>query len=166
MAIALGSNLGDRAAMLRGGLDGLRRLIDDMLVSSVWETEPVGMREDRKFLNACCTGRTRLTSRQLLSALQDLERAAGRSRSRPRFSPRTLDLDLLLFGERVIEEEDLVVPHPRMRERAFVLLPLKEIAPDWRVPSPTDDRGPTVAELATRVSSSGMRRTDISLEDG
>lgn len=165
VAIGLGGNLGDRRQMLRQALVGLRRLLVDVRVSSVWETRPLGIRDQPQFLNACCTGRTRLPPRRLLSALQELERAAGRSRDGQRFGPRTLDLDLLLYGRRVITEADLIVPHPRLQERAFVLLPLKEIAGDWRVPSPTSREERTVAELASAVSISGVERTDIRLED-
>lgn len=165
VAIGLGSNLGDREAHLRQGVVGVRRLLEDVRVSGVWETRPVGVAGQPDFLNACCIGRTRLPPGRLLSGLQDLERVAGRSSSGPRNGPRTLDLDLLLYGQRVIEGANLALPHPRLRDRAFVLLPLREIAADWRVPASRGRPEATVKELAATVSSEGVERTDVELED-
>jgi len=145
VAIGMGSNLGDRRGALHAALRALRSQLIDVRVSSVWETEPIGPGDQPLFLNACCTALTRQSPRQLLSTLQDIERRAGRTRSGPRYGPRPLDLDLLLYGRRVIETPDLIVPHPRMRERAFVLLPLREIAGGWRVPGPTGRPDPVPA---------------------
>lgn len=159
VAVALGSNLGDRLARLRFGIDRLGRVLDDLRTSSVYETEPVGYDDQPRFLNACCVGRTRLTPRQLLSELQDAERAAGRRRGGPRNGPRELDLDLLVYGDLTIDGEHLTVPHPRLRERAFVLVPLAEVAPDLVVPGDARGTLATVAELAHGIDRAGIRRT-------
>jgi 2-amino-4-hydroxy-6-hydroxymethyldihydropteridine diphosphokinase len=128
-AIALGTNLGDRESHLRFGIYRLSRILDEMRVSSVRETAPLGVDEPQPaFLNAAVVGTTALTARGLLDAILAIERERGRERPY-RNAPRTLDLDLILFGDAVIEEAGLTVPHPRFRERPFVLEPLAEIAP-------------------------------------
>jgi 2-amino-4-hydroxy-6-hydroxymethyldihydropteridine diphosphokinase len=162
-AAGLGSNLGDRLANLRYGLRAIALHASDLVVSGVYETEPVGCEDQGPFLNACCVGWTRLTARQLLSELKDAERRAGRARGGPRFGPRTLDLDLLLYGGRVVVDEHLTVPHPRLHERAFVLVPLAELAPEWQVPETPGREAATVAELADRVERSGIVRTEVEL---
>lgn len=130
--LGLGSNLGDRLAYLRQAVAGLA---DVVRVSSVYETDPVGGPENQgAYLNAVVELDTELSARELLEVAQDLEAAAERVRLE-RWGPRTLDVDVLLVGEESIDEPDLVVPHPRMWERAFVLVPLAELAPDL-VPSP------------------------------
>jgi 2-amino-4-hydroxy-6-hydroxymethyldihydropteridine diphosphokinase len=130
--IGLGSNLGDREANLRGALKALAELPGTRLLreSSFIETEPVDSPEGAGFfLNGAAMIETSLAPRELLAALLQIERAAGRDRSgQPRNAPRTLDLDLLLYGEQVIDQPDLQVPHPRMHEREFVLWPLLQIA--------------------------------------
>ncbi len=158
VAVSLGSNLGNRQKALAEAVEVLRRQLDALRVSGLYETEPLHYEQQPQFLNACCTGRTRLTPRQMLSQLQDAERAAGRDRSGPRFGPRTLDLDLLLYGDSAIESPDLVIPHPRLRERGFVLVPLNEIAPDWIVPASRGEPAATVADLAVMVGTDGVRR--------
>jgi len=128
-AIALGSNLGDRESHLRFGIYRLSRILDEMRVSNVRETAPFGVVESQPaFLNAAVVGTTELTARGLLDAILTIERDRGRERPYQN-APRTLDLDLILFGDAVIEEAGLTVPHPRFRERPFVLEPLAEIAP-------------------------------------
>ena len=128
-AIALGSNLGDRESHLRFGIYRLSRILDEMRVSNVRETAPFGVVESQPaFLNAAVVGTTELTARGLLDAILTIERDRGRERPYQN-APRTLDLDLILFGDAVIEEAGLTVPHPRFRERRFVLEPLAEIAP-------------------------------------
>ena len=166
VAIGLGSNLDDRLEHLRYGAAGLRRLLDDAIFSSIYETMPREVEDQPRFLNACCTGRTRLTPRQLLAELQHLELLSGRRREGRRFGPRTLDLDLLLFGERSIDEDGLVVPHPRMRERGFVLIPLAELAPDTEVPASGGTHRTTVERLASEVGAKGVRRTSHEWEQG
>jgi 2-amino-4-hydroxy-6-hydroxymethyldihydropteridine diphosphokinase len=157
VAIGLGSNLGDRASRIREAVLALRASLDGIRVSPIFETDPVHLEDQPAFLNACCTGTTRLTPRQLLSVLQDLERSLGRTRDAVRFGPRVIDLDLLLFGDRIVEDEDLVVPHPRMRERGFVMRPLAAIAPEWIVPGSHGHPSETVAEIAERLGPEGVR---------
>jgi 2-amino-4-hydroxy-6-hydroxymethyldihydropteridine diphosphokinase len=130
--VGLGSNLGDREAALRGALDLLGE--DVVAVSSFRETDPVGYLDQPPFLNAVAALETELGPRALLERLLEVERKLGRTRDGPRFGPRTIDLDLLLYGDRVIVEPGLVVPHPRMAERRFVLEPLAELDPDLAVP--------------------------------
>ena len=128
-AISLGSNLGDRASHLRFGIYRISRILDDMRVSNVRETAPFGVIEPQPaFLNAAVVGTTALTARELLEALLDIERERGRERPY-RNAPRTLDLDLILLGDAIVDEDGLTLPHPRFRERRFVLEPLAEIAP-------------------------------------
>ncbi len=128
--IALGSNLGDRRAMLDGALARLRLQpgVEVICVSSYHETEPVGPAGQGKYLNAAAELRTTLDAKQILGMLQAIEKQLGRVRAE-RFGPRTLDLDLLLYGTEIVQSDELTVPHPRMYERAFVLEPLVEIAP-------------------------------------
>lgn len=130
VAVALGSNLGNRAAHLDHAVARLRDVIDGLIVSRYRETVPVGVRGPQPlYLNAAAVGTTRLTARALLDELFAIEQERGRERP-TLHAPRTLDLDLILFGSQVIDEPGLVVPHPRFRERQFVLGPLAEIAPD------------------------------------
>lgn len=150
--VALGSNLGDRRDHL---LDALRRLADCGAVvagSPMYETDPVGGPEDQgPYLNAVVAMDTTLGPRDLLDRLLDIERARGRVRGE-RWGPRTLDLDLLWFGGRVIDEDGLTVPHPRIRERPFVLAPLVDVAP-----SLADERGP-YADALIAVGTDGIER--------
>jgi 2-amino-4-hydroxy-6-hydroxymethyldihydropteridine diphosphokinase len=128
--IGLGSNLGDRRATLRQGVAELEGGGDVTAVSPLYETEPVGGPEDQgAFLNVVVELATADSPRQLLSRCQALEATAHRVRT-VRFGPRTLDADVLLVGDLVVEDPDLVVPHPRMWERRFVLQPLSDLAPE------------------------------------
>lgn len=155
VAVALGSNRGDREAHLRRGLRGLAEVVEELTPSPVYRTRPVGEEGQPWFLNMCAAGRTRLPPRRLLERLLEEERAAGRERTgTPGAGPRTLDLDLLLYDDRVIREPGLRVPHPRMTERGFVLVPLSEIVPGWRHP----EAGRTVEELRRRVDETGVER--------
>jgi 2-amino-4-hydroxy-6-hydroxymethyldihydropteridine diphosphokinase len=129
-AIALGSNLGDRVAHLNHAVARLQTIVRNLKVSRYYETAPVGVSGPQPvYLNAAAVGSTLLSAGNLLDALLGIERERGRERPRPA-APRTLDLDLILYGDWVIEEEGLIVPHPRFRERRFVLEPLAEVAPD------------------------------------
>lgn len=144
--VALGSNLGDRRNHLREALRELRALGRLRAVSPLFETEPVGLREQPPFLNAVAVLETGLGARALLQALLSIEARRGRVR-REKDGPRTLDLDLLFYGDEVIRESGLEVPHPRMHERRFVLEPLVAVAPGWRHPV----LGLTVQELLVRL---------------
>jgi 2-amino-4-hydroxy-6-hydroxymethyldihydropteridine diphosphokinase len=146
VAIALGSNLGDRERLLRDAVARLGEILEAIRVSSWHRTTPVGVGPQPDFLNGAVIGRTALPPRALLDWLLDLERQFGRERPFPG-AARTLDLDLILYGDAVIDEPGLIVPHPRFRERAFVLAPLAEIAPDWVDPV----TGRTVEELKESV---------------
>ena len=128
--IALGANLGEAAAVVASAIDALNRLPDTRLEarSHLYRSAPVDA-QGPDFINAVAAVSTRLTAPDLLLALQQLEQRAGRERPY-RNAPRTLDLDLLLYGDARIDSPSLTVPHPRMMERAFVLIPLAEIAPD------------------------------------
>jgi 2-amino-4-hydroxy-6-hydroxymethyldihydropteridine diphosphokinase len=128
-AIALGSNLGDRAGHLAFARARLEALLSDCQFSTSYETEPVGVPDVQPaFLNAAAIGSTDRTPYELLTALLAIEQSRGRQRPRPN-APRTLDLDLVLHGEAIVDLPGLIVPHPRFRERRFVLEPLCEIAP-------------------------------------
>jgi 2-amino-4-hydroxy-6-hydroxymethyldihydropteridine diphosphokinase len=141
--VGLGSNLGDRQAHLDRAITHLARHLAALRVSSIHETDPVGVPGNQpRFLNAVAVGETRLDARALLSELLAIEREAGRERPYAG-AARTMDLDLILFGDVVIDEPHLTVPHPRFRERRFVLEPLVEIAPGLQDPV----TGLTVAEL-------------------
>jgi 2-amino-4-hydroxy-6-hydroxymethyldihydropteridine diphosphokinase len=154
--ISLGSNLGDREVHLRRALDALRAThgIQWLAVSRIYETEPVGPPPQGFYLNAVAEIETGLEPRDLLERLLQIEVEEGRIRRGVRDEARTLDLDLLIFADRCIDEEGLIVPHPRMHERGFVLEPLCELAPRWVHPG----SGRTVAELAARVRDSAAVR--------
>ena len=130
--VSLGSNLGDREAALCGAVAALRatRGVQDVVVSPVYETDPIGPGEQGPYLNAVARLETTLAPEALLARLLAIERVAGRERGPERNAPRTLDLDLLLYGDHCIETPDLQVPHPRMCERPFVLEPLRDLAPE------------------------------------
>ena len=138
--VGLGANLGDREATLRAALAALHEVegIAVAAVSAFRETEPVGLVDQPRFLNAAAAVETTLTPRELLDAMLAVERSLGRTREGPRFGPRTVDLDLLLYGVETVDEPGLTVPHPRLHERAFALEPLAELDPRLVVPG----RGP------------------------
>jgi len=144
VAVALGSNAGNRAAHLDWAVSRLREFVDGLLVSSYLETAPVGTGPQPDFLNAAVAGHTSLAPRDLLERLLALEAERGRVRGAGGPEPRTLDLDIILYGTLVIDEPGLAVPHPRFHERAFVLTPLAEIVPGWIDPR----SGRTIADLA------------------
>src|SRR4029079_12549094 len=143
VAITLGSNLGDREGTLTAAAAHLAALLDRFTLSSRHDTAPVGVSGPQpRYLNAAGVGFTRLGPRELLARLHDIERAFGRERSVANAS-RTLDLDLIFYGELVLSEPGLTIPHPRFRNRSFVLAPLAEVGPDMVDPV----TGRTVGEL-------------------
>jgi 2-amino-4-hydroxy-6-hydroxymethyldihydropteridine diphosphokinase len=151
--VGLGSNLGDRAAYLLLGLSALSRLPKTHLLrlSPVYETDPVGPPQP-PYLNMVAELETELSPKGLLAEMLRIEKALGRER-RERWGPRTLDLDLLLYGDLVLEEEGLSVPHPRLHERAFVLVPLLDLLPEGRHPL----LGQSFAELLASLDASSVR---------
>jgi 2-amino-4-hydroxy-6-hydroxymethyldihydropteridine diphosphokinase len=133
--VGLGANLGDREGTISRAVE---LLPDVVAVSALIETEPVSYLDQPRFLNGAAALETELPPRELLERLLRVERALGRTREGPRFGPRTIDLDLLLYGAAEIDEPGLTVPHPRMHERRFVLEPLAELDPSLLIPG----RGP------------------------
>jgi 2-amino-4-hydroxy-6-hydroxymethyldihydropteridine diphosphokinase len=147
VAVSLGSNLGERAAHLDHAASRLRRLLANLRVSRYLETAPLDVPGTQPtFLNASAVGETALPAAELLAELLDIEKERGRERPFPG-AARTLDLDLVLFADRIVNEPGLIVPHPRFRERRFVLEPLAEIAPEMVDPVTRL----TVKELLERV---------------
>ncbi|MSR62289.1 MAG: 2-amino-4-hydroxy-6-hydroxymethyldihydropteridine diphosphokinase [Planctomycetes bacterium] len=159
--IALGSNLGDRRAQLEGGVEALRAAdeVDVLAVSPWFETRAEGgPSEQPDFLNGVLSARTTLAPEDLLWLLQRIETQFGRERARELPNgPRTLDLDLLLYGERVVAGPELVVPHPRMEQRLFVLEPLCALAPELVLPGCGRTVRARVAELQAELRTEGGR---------
>ena len=156
VVIALGSNLGDRLGNLQGGLDALLDGpgLEFEAVSPVYETAPVGGPEQADFLNAVLIARTRLPARAVLERCHSVEAAFGRIREVV-WGPRTLDLDLIVYGDEVSDDPALTLPHPRAHERAFVLAPWLAADPDARIPG----RG-RVDGLLAAADAAGVRRAD------
>jgi 2-amino-4-hydroxy-6-hydroxymethyldihydropteridine diphosphokinase len=157
--IALGANLGNPVATLNDAIDALVCLRGSVFVavSSLYRTAPVGLKRQPDFINAVVAVKTRLEPRELLDELFAIEARFGRVRDpgSSRNAPRTLDLDLLLHGEAMLNDPGLTLPHPRMHERAFVLAPLAEIAPELSIPG----HGP-VAELLARCADQRIHRVE------
>ncbi len=154
--LGLGSNVGDSEAMLRSALDKLNGPDLKLLrVSSIYETEPIGLREQRWFLNLAAEFETDLFPKQLLHRLQKVERDLGRKRTVPN-GPRTIDIDILLYGRFVVQADELEIPHPRFRERRFTLAPLAELNPALRDPV----TGKTVGEMLRELRGQTIRKRD------
>jgi 2-amino-4-hydroxy-6-hydroxymethyldihydropteridine diphosphokinase len=157
--LGIGSNLGDRLANLQLAVDGLAAAggVTVVAVSPVYETDPVGGPEQPEFLNAVVAVDTELDARGLLGIAQRIEADAHRVR-RERWGPRTLDVDVLFVGDAIVDEPDLVVPHPRLHERAFVLAPLADLGPDAEL-------GEVARRIPPRPASGwpGVRRTGLTL---
>ena len=151
--IGLGGNLGDPAKSIQQALEMIALHKDCRVeaVSSFWRTPPWGKTDQPDFINACAKVATRLEPRAFLELCLQSEQALKRVR-KERWGPRSIDIDVLFFGDRVIVEEGLVVPHPRIAERAFVLVPLAEIAPELVLD------GMTIAERARDISREGLAR--------
>jgi 2-amino-4-hydroxy-6-hydroxymethyldihydropteridine diphosphokinase len=157
VVIAMGSNLGDRLDYLQSGLDGLfdtPRLVY-LAVSPVYETTPVGGPEQPDYLNAVTIGETTLPARAVLERCHSLEDAFGRVRGGERWGPRTLDLDLIAYGDEVSDSPGLTLPHPRTQERAFVLAPWHDADPDAELPGQGK-----VADLLKALGTTGVTRLD------
>jgi 2-amino-4-hydroxy-6-hydroxymethyldihydropteridine diphosphokinase len=152
--LGLGANLGDRRATLAGAVDALAATPRLRLrcASSLYATAPQGLRDQPEFLNQVVQVDTDLPPADLLRACRAVEDRFGRART-IRWGPRTLDVDVLLYGQRIIDTADLQVPHPRLHERAFVLVPLCEIAPDVEIPG----RGPA-RDLLAAVADQSVRK--------
>jgi len=142
VCLGLGSNLGNRQDNLDKALDFLSQRLRVEKISSVYETKPVGNINQPRFLNLACQAYTRLAPTELLTLTKGIEGKLGRTSSKPN-TPRPIDIDILFHDEQVIETPELVIPHPRLTERAFVLIPLAEIAPDLVHPV----TGKTIKEL-------------------
>ena len=156
--LALGSNLGDRRGNLAAALQRLRDVVEICAVSSIYETDPAGYLDQPRFFNIACSGKTRLTPPELLRYAKEIEVVIGRQ---PTFrnGPRPIDIDIIFYDDLHIIQDDLIIPHPRMAERAFVLVPLVEIAP--QVVDPTS--GQTVQELLQGVSQEGVKKLALDL---
>ena len=128
--VGLGANLGDREGTIRAAVAALPGVL---AVSELRETEPVGVLDQPSFVNGAAALETQLSARELLGALLEVERLLGRER-RERWGPRTIDLDLLLYGDETIDEPGLTVPHPRLHERRFALEPLLDLDPELAIP--------------------------------
>lgn len=147
-AVGLGSNVGDRFAYLEGASHQLKETTGVQVIaqSAMYETAPVGHLEQAHFLNQAILLTTSLSPRALLQVLQDIEKMAGRTRE-IHWGPRTLDMDLLFYGDLIVADHDLQIPHPFLHQRAFVLIPLMDVAPDWVHPG----LGKTILQLANEV---------------
>ena len=144
--LGLGSNQGDRQRNLDRALELLSQRLGEMQISSVYDTEPIGNVNQPRFLNMVCQTHTGLAPLELLTLVKGIELKLGRAPGKPN-APRPMDIDILFYGDQVVESPGLVIPHPKLTERAFVLVPLAEIAPDFV--HPVSDK--TVKELLERV---------------
>jgi 2-amino-4-hydroxy-6-hydroxymethyldihydropteridine diphosphokinase len=149
--LAFASNLGDRCANLHLALKEISSQVSILKTSSIYETPPWGFIEQPVFLNQVISGKTTLSPHELLAFIKDIEQEMGRVKNFQN-GPRLIDIDILLFGEQMINTADLTIPHPRMLERGFVLLPLAEIEPDLTIPG-TDN---TVSDYLQKVDLSGI----------
>lgn len=152
--IALGSNIGNREANLRMALRAMTRMARVRAVSSLYESEPDGGADQPVYLNAVCCIETGLEPLSLLRFLKGLEHEIGRRPTSGSGEPRPIDLDILLFDDRIVERDDLTVPHPRLADRPFVIQPLAEIKPDVELPG----TGGTAGVMASKVGEAGLKR--------
>ena len=152
--LGLGGNLGDRRELMRSAVVELRQVVDDLQVSSLYESAAWGVTDQPAFLNAVVRGRTTLPPLELLDAVQAIENDLGRVRGE-RWGPRLIDIDILLYGAEIIDEPRLKVPHPYMTQRGFVLRPMADLAAGLTLPD-----GSLVGELLTTVNQSDLRRIE------
>ena len=152
--LGIGGNLGERRVMLRSAVAEIRGVLEDVRVSSLYETAAWGVTDQPAFLNAVVRGRTSLPPLELLDALQAIENDLGRVRGR-RWGARLIDIDILLYGAEVIDEPRLTVPHPLMTQRGFVLRPFADLAAGLTLPD-----GSLVGELLTTVDQSDLRQIE------
>lgn len=154
LALGLGSNLGDRLANIRGAVERIETELGRVVLkSAVYETPPWGLENQPWFLNACVAVETELKPAPILKRIRTIEAALKRRRTK-RWGPRIIDVDMLLYEDFTLDTPNLKIPHPMMHERAFVLLPLAEIAPDWRHPL----LGRSVSELLLEADGAGIER--------
>ncbi|RME42663.1 MAG: 2-amino-4-hydroxy-6-hydroxymethyldihydropteridine diphosphokinase [Caldilineae bacterium] len=156
--LGLGTNLGDRRANLQRAVRALTALTRIRAISPLYQTAPWGVTNQPDFLNLCLSATTTLPPRALLAELKRLERTLGRQPGL-RWGPRLIDIDILFYGAQIVTEAGLTIPHPRLAERAFVLAPLADIAPNWQHPQ----TGLTVAQMLAQVDTSGVHRLDTPL---
>jgi 2-amino-4-hydroxy-6-hydroxymethyldihydropteridine diphosphokinase len=149
--IALGSNLGDRIANLTAAIKAMKPNVHPRKCSPVYETPPWGYSDQPKFLNQVIEAETDLSPESLLEYLKKIEVNIGR-RETFRYGPRVIDLDIIFFDGEVIDSPPLIIPHPRLEERSFVLLPLADLAPDYRHPI----LGDSVMEMLSKVETKGI----------
>lgn len=147
--LGIGSNVGDRMTTLRRAVEALLTAGEILATSSIYETAPFGITDQPDFLNCCVTLETRLAPRDLLKRTRDIERELGRVAG-PRWGPRAADIDILLYGDRSIRTPELVVPHPGLLERAFVLVPLAEIAAGQSIPGADFSVADALARVARK----------------
>lgn len=152
--LGLGGNLGDRRELMRSAVSGIREVLDDVRVSSLYESTAWGVTDQPSFLNAVVRGRTELSPLKLLDAMQAIEHSLGRVREQ-HWGPRVIDIDILLYGSEVIDVARLTVPHPYMKQRGFVLRPLADLAAGLTLPD-----GSLVGELLTTVDQGDLRRIE------
>jgi len=150
--LGLGSNLGERTKNLTAALNALAPDVIVEAVSSLYETDPVGPQDQQDFYNAVCRASTSLEPQALLAVVKEIERDVGRVQAR-HWGPRMIDIDILLYGDKIVTEPDLRIPHQELVNRAFVLVPLAELAADVRHPA----QGKAIKELLASVDPSGVR---------
>lgn len=153
--LALGSNLGERLDNLDQALHFLSKEVSISARSGIYETPPWGVVDQPRFLNQVVKGKTALTPHRLLDFIKSIEKKMGRVETY-RYGPRKIDIDILLYGRRIVDTDRLLVPHPRMHERAFVLVPLADIAPNLVIP----DQILTVNELLKGLDQSGINKVE------
>ncbi|MDZ7720140.1 MAG: 2-amino-4-hydroxy-6-hydroxymethyldihydropteridine diphosphokinase [Balneolaceae bacterium] len=155
--IAVGSNMGHRLSYIQKAGEFLESLSeDDIIKSSIWESEPIGGAK-YTFLNSAAKIFTTLEPKVLLKRVKSFEQLCGREKNPVRWGPRVIDLDLITFGDLVIQKEDLIIPHPEFKNRLFVLLPLQEIDSDWREPVEHQ----SIGELVKNAPEMDLQKTDF-----